>query len=260
MEKLNSFFISLDLMKPITNNMIKWKKNIGVQTMAKFLKTILIFLGGLVIMTACSKPEEKIPNNRTKEQYELEQEFSFIRNILIEKKFSNVQFENMSYTKKISSNINSKEGSILDFGYTINLNKDLKGNVDLEQNGQNVSFDVTYSGEKLTSKTEKLKNVSFIFDELSFSQKQFDELKISETLDHSETDIQEIYYSEDYNSVNAKKIIKDNNLSDDTKITMSFKKVSEVKNITKYNFNYVIVDKISNKRIEYRLFVWRNNK
>ena len=61
--------------------------------MKQLSKIIILLLGGLLIMVGLSACGEKIPENRTKEQYELEKEFQPLFDFLAEEKkgLSNVK-------------------------------------------------------------------------------------------------------------------------------------------------------------------------
>ena len=66
--------------------------------MKQLSKIIILLLGGLLIMVGLSACGEKIPENRTKEQYELEKEFQPLFDFLAEeeKDLSNVKIYNSS--------------------------------------------------------------------------------------------------------------------------------------------------------------------
>ena len=51
---------------------VKIQKKYRSYTMKQFFKIIILLLGGLLIMLGLSACGERIPENRTKEQYELE--------------------------------------------------------------------------------------------------------------------------------------------------------------------------------------------
>ena len=74
--------------------MLKYKKSMGAIRMKQLSKIIILLLGGLLIMVGLSACGEKIPENRTKEQYELEKEFQPLFDFLAEeeKDLSNVKF------------------------------------------------------------------------------------------------------------------------------------------------------------------------
>ena len=65
----------------------------GAIRMKQLSKIIILLLGGLLIMVGLSACGEKIPENRTKEQYELEKEFQPLFDFLAEEKkgLSNVK-------------------------------------------------------------------------------------------------------------------------------------------------------------------------
>lgn len=93
-------------------------------------KIIILLLGGLLIMIGLSACREKIPENRTKEQYELEKEFQPLFDFLAEeeKDLSNVKL----YSSKIfmmDENANSKISS------SVYLKPDNTGEYAIEQGG-----------------------------------------------------------------------------------------------------------------------------
>ena len=107
-------------------------------------KIIILLLGGLLIMIGLSACGEKIPENRTKEQYELEKEFQPLFDFLAEeeKDLSNVKL----YSSKIfmmDENANSKISS------SVYLKPDNTGEYAIEQGGQTTEFLVHYNNRKL---------------------------------------------------------------------------------------------------------------
>ncbi|CEL89770.1 conserved lipoprotein of unknown function [Streptococcus sanguinis] len=112
--------------------------------MKQVSKIIILLLAGILIMIGLSACGEKIPENRTKEQYELEKEFQPLFDFLAEEKkdFSNVKL----YSSKIfmiDENANSKISRI------VYLKPDNTGEYAIEQGGQITEFLVHYHNREL---------------------------------------------------------------------------------------------------------------
>ena len=167
-------------------------------------KIIILLLGGLLIMIGLSACREKIPENRTKEQYELEKEFQPLFDFLAEeeKDLSNVKL----YSSKIfmmDENANSKISS------SFYLKPDNTGEYAIEQGGQTTEFLVHYNNRKLQYNKEVPQEYDLEVFNLKLEPKFFQELSIFDYMTkYSGTGMKRI----DYNIVDASKYF--NNLKE----------------------------------------------
>ena len=177
--------------------------------MKKFLNLTLILLGGLLIMTACTKPEEKIPSNRTKEQYELEKEFKPLFDFLAEDKkdFSKVK----SYESKVIITENK-----VDTDYTATIENADKVLYTIKRSDGEENFQATIKDNKLTY-LEPVPSETYPdeFFFLTLKPEFFKPLKITDYLrKHSETDMKTISYDLLPNNSLLEQLRKKYNLSD----------------------------------------------
>ncbi|XTA64849.1 hypothetical protein J1C94_02870 [Streptococcus sanguinis] len=183
---------------------IKYVKSIGAIDMKRPSKIIILLLGGLLIMIGLSACREKIPENRTKEQYELEKEFQPLFDFLAEeeKDLSNVKL----YSSKIfmmDENANSKISS------SVYLKPDNTGEYAIEQGGQTTEFLVHYNNRKLQYNKEVPQEYDLEVFNLKLEPKFFQELSIFDYMTkYSGTGMKRI----DYNIVDASKYF--NNLKE----------------------------------------------
>ncbi|EGJ41702.1 hypothetical protein HMPREF9389_1106 [Streptococcus sanguinis SK355] len=183
---------------------IKYVKSIGAIDMKRPSKIIILLLGGLLIMIGLSACGEKIPENRTKEQYELEKEFQPLFDFLAEeeKDLSNVKL----YSSKIfmmDENANSKISS------SVYLKPDNTGEYAIEQGGQTTEFLVHYNNRKLQYNKEVPQEYDLEVFNLKLEPKFFQELSIFDYMTkYSGTGMKRI----DYNIVDASKYF--NNLKE----------------------------------------------
>ena len=167
-------------------------------------KIIILLLGGLLIMIGLSACREKIPENRTKDQYELEKEFQPLFDFLAEeeKDLSNVKL----YSSKIfmmDENANSKISS------SFYLKPDNTGEYAIEQGGQTTEFLVHYNNRKLQYNKEVPQEYDLEVFNLKLEPKFFQELSIFDYMTkYSGTGMKRI----DYNIVDASKYF--NNLKE----------------------------------------------
>jgi hypothetical protein len=172
--------------------------------MKQVSKIIILLLAGLLIMVGLSACGEKIPENRTKEQYELEKEFQPLFNFLAEEKkdFSNVKL----YSSKIfmiDENANSK------ISRSVYLKPDNTGEYVIEQGGQTTEFHVHYHNRELQYDKEVPQEYDLEVLNLKLELKFFQELSIFDyMIKHPDTGMKRI----DYNIVDASKYF--NNLKE----------------------------------------------
>ncbi|WP_260467406.1 hypothetical protein MFP29_09130 [Streptococcus sanguinis] len=186
------------------NKYDKIEKNIGAIDMKQVSKIIILLLAGLLIMVGLSACGEKIPENRTKEQYELEKEFQPLFNFLAEEKkdFSNVKL----YSSKIFMMDENADSKI---SRSVYLKPDNTGEYVIEQGGQTTEFLVHYNNRKLQYNKEVPQEYDLEVFNLKLEPKFFQELSIFDYMTkYSGTGMKRI----DYNIVDASKYF--NNLKE----------------------------------------------
>lgn len=188
----------------VENKYDKIEKNIGAIDMKQLSKIIILLLAGLLIMVGLIAFGEKIPENRTKEQYELEKEFQALFDFLAEDKkdLSNVKL----YSSKIfmmDENVDSK------ISRSVYLKPDNTGEYAIEQGGQTTEFHAQYNNSELQYDKEVPQEYDLEVLNLKLEPKFFQELSIFDYMTkHPGTGMKRI----DYNIVDASKYF--NNLKE----------------------------------------------
>lgn len=195
--------------------------------MKKKTKYILyIILGGIVLMTiasmsGCGFGGETIPKNRTKEQYEFERTFEPMVKFLEQEKKDFTEIE--TYSPSLTIIDSNGEMTTYDIflklqggsgkgTYTISKGK-------YKKDAQEVG--VTYTDGKLQYEGE----LEPLFDEEIFNllidRNYFEALEVKETFKSAETELSDIIYKAENQSVLYKKIVEKYNLPSDTKLSVS---------------------------------------
>ena len=172
--------------------------------MKQFFKIIILLLGGLLIMLGLSACGERIPENRTKEQYELEKEFQPLFDFLAEeeKDLSNVKL----YSSKIFMMDENADSKI---SRSVYLKPDNTGEYVIEQGGQTTEFHVQYNNRELQYDKEVPQEYDLEILNLELEPEFFQELSIFDYMTkHPGTGMKRI----DYNIVDASKYF--NNLKE----------------------------------------------
>ena len=164
--------------------------------MKQFFKIIILLLGGLLIMLGLSACGEKIPENRTKEQYELEKEFQPLFDFLAEEKkdLSNVKiyYSSINITDRKTKTTESRS---IRFE---NLGTEISGEYKIED-GKNVKrIPVTFQSDKISYKNNVEESEKYNIDifNLQLTPKFFSSLSISDYMpNHPETYMKRIDYS-----------------------------------------------------------------
>jgi len=172
--------------------------------MKQFFKIIILLLGGLLIMLGLSACGERIPENRTKEQYELEKEFQPLFDFLAEeeKDLSNVKL----YSSKIFMMDENADSKI---SRSVYLKPDNTGEYVIEQGGQTTEFHVQYNNRELQYDKEVPQEYDLEVLNLELEPEFFQELSIFDYMTkHPGTGMKRI----DYNIVDASKYF--NNLKE----------------------------------------------
>lgn len=186
------------------NKYDKIEKNIGAIDMKQLSKIINLLLAGLLIMVGLIACGEKIPENRTKEQYELEKEFQPLFDFLAEEKkdLSNVKL----YSSKIFMMAENADSKI---SRSVYLKPDNTGEYVIEQGGQITEFLVQYNNSELQYDKEVPQEYDLEVLNLKLESKFFQELSIFDYMTkHPGTGMKRI----DYNIVGASKYF--NNLKE----------------------------------------------
>ena len=186
------------------NKYDKIEKNIGAIDMKQVSKIIILLLAGILIMIGLSACGEKIPENRTKEQYELEKEFQPLFDFLAEEKkdLSNVKL----YSSKIFMMDENADSKI---SRSVYLKPDNTGEYVIEQGGQITEFLVHYNNRELQYDKEIPQEYDLEVLNLKLESKFFQELSIFDYMTkHPGTGMKRI----DYNIVDASKYF--NNLKE----------------------------------------------
>lgn len=134
----------------VENKYDKIEKNIGAIDMKQLSKIIILLLAGLLIMIGLIACGEKIPENRTKEQYELEKEFQPLFDFLAEEKkdLSNVK---IYYSSIYITDRKTKTTESRSIRFE-NLGTEISGEYKIED-GKNVKrIPVTFQSDKISYK------------------------------------------------------------------------------------------------------------
>ena len=165
--------------------------------MKSLWKRGLLILGGVILMTAAACTKEPIPDNRTKEQYELEQEFQPLFDFLAEE-------------KKDFSKISKYKSTLFETERKTNIEKSYGVNFDKLIYSKDGTYTITEDGkavEYLVSVNENNKlfypsSVPIEYDDnlfnLHLEKDLFEKLPISDyTAEHPETYLKDISYEVD---------------------------------------------------------------
>lgn len=184
--------------------MLKYKKSIGAIQMKHLSKLIVLLLGGLLIMVSLGACGEKIPENRTKEQYELEKEFQPLFDFLAEEK------KDLSNVKLFSSKIFMMDESTGNkISRSVYLQPDNTGEYIIEQEGQTTEFPVHYHNMKLQYDKEVSQEYDLDVLNLKLEPQFFKKLSVFDDMaKHPGTGMKRI----DYNIVDTSKYF--NNLKE----------------------------------------------
>nr|WP_143877374.1 GatB/YqeY domain-containing protein [Streptococcus gordonii] len=175
--------------------MLKYKKCIGAIHMKHLSKLIVLLLGGLLIMVSLGACGEKIPENRTKEQYELEKEFQPLFDFLAEEKkdLPNVKiyYSSVYITDRKTK---TREGRSIRLE---NPGTEIPGEYKIED-GKNVKrIPVTFQSDKIIYKNNVEESEKYNMDifNLQLTPKFFSSLSISDYMaKHPETYMKRIDY------------------------------------------------------------------
>lgn len=156
--------------------------------MKQLSKIIILLLGGLLIMVGLSACGEKIPENRTKEQYELEKEFQPLFDFLAEeeKDLSNVKIYNSSIYITDRKTKTTESRSIR----FENLGTEISGEYKIEDGKNEKRIPVTFQSGKIIYKNNVEESEKYNIDifNLQLTSKFFSTLPISDFMaNHPET-------------------------------------------------------------------------
>ncbi|MEX2804328.1 hypothetical protein AB3329_04300 [Streptococcus sp. H31] len=209
--------------------------------MKSLWKRGLLILGGVILMTAAACTKEPIPDNRTKEQYELEQEFQPLFDFLAEEKkdFSNVR-------KYESTIIETDRKTSEDKKYSVGFDKlsnSRDGTYTITEDGEGTEYPVSITESSELSYSDSVPTeYNEEFFNLHLKKSFFEKLPISDyTAEHPETFIKSIRY--DVNKQNQFEKIKENyHFSEISKTSLRLKQHYDSDNNLIYTLTLVIHD------------------
>ena len=158
--------------------------------------SVMIMILTLFALNGCSLGGEKIPKNRTKEQYDFEKTFEPIFKFLEQDK------KDFNGLKLYKNSIYIESGNVVkDYKVFLDTSQsDIKGDYTINIEGNKETVPVTYSNGKLNYGSE----VTPLYDEeilnLVVQRDFFTSLDVKETFKSAETELREIVYQPENNS------------------------------------------------------------